>query len=162
MEIREASATDFENIWPILKDVISTGDSYLYPADTNKEQGFKYWMSEPTKIYVAVENNIILGTYKLQPNNIGRGNHVCNCGYMVSKAARGRGIAASLCKHSQVIAKELGFKAMQFNMVVSTNKPAVALWQKLGFTIVGTIPRVFNHKEFGYVDGHVMHKWLQD
>lgn len=162
MQIREATVDDFEQIWPIFKDVISTGDTYLYPADTSKEQAYKHWISDPTKTYVAVEDGVIYGTYKLSPNTIGRGNHVCNCGYMVAKAARGRGIAANLCKHSQIVAQELGFKAMQFNMVVSTNDVAVGLWKKLGFSIVGTIPRVFHHEKLGYVDSHVMYKWLQD
>jgi len=79
---------------------------------------------------------------------------------MVSSSARGRGFATAMCKHSQKIAKELGYKAMQFNFVASNNQGAVRLWGKLGFETVGRLPKAFNHPASGYVDALVMYKWL--
>ena len=81
---------------------------------------------------------------------------------MVSESARGRGLATSMCEHSQNLAREMGFKAMQFNLVVETNTGAAKLWQKLGFGIVGTIPKAFYHPDNGYVGAHLMFKWLSD
>ena len=79
---------------------------------------------------------------------------------MVPAAVRGRGLATAMCLHSQQVAVELGYRAMQFNLVVATNEVAVDLWQKLGFQVVGRVPRAFNHKTHGFVDALVMYKWL--
>lgn len=161
MHIRLATAADFDQIWPIFHDIVSRGDTYAYARDTTKEQAFTLWMQAPRLTFVAEENQQILATYFLKTNNAGGGAHVCNCGYMVSSLARGRGLATALCEHSQVVAKELGYKAMQFNFVVATNHNAVQLWAKLGFLTVGRLPKAFNHPTEGYVDALVMHKWLE-
>ena len=102
------------------------------------------------------------GTYYLKTNQDGPGKHVCNCGYMVIGKARGRGLAQKMCMHSQGIAAEMGYRAMQFNFVASSNEIAVSLWKKLGFDIVGTLPRAFNHPTLGLIDAFVMYKWLAD
>jgi L-amino acid N-acyltransferase YncA len=162
MIIREASDQDFSKIWPIFHAVVRTGETYTIPHDINQSGARDIWLSAPLKTYIAEEDGITLGTYKLSENQAGGGNHVCNCGYMVAPEARGRGIASLMCEHSQTMALELGFKAMQFNMVVSTNIGAVRLWKKLGFDIVGTLPGAFHHPQEGYVDAYVMYKWLVD
>jgi ribosomal protein S18 acetylase RimI-like enzyme len=97
----------------------------------------------------------------MKTNGMGPSNHICNCGYMISENSRGKGIARKLCKHSQQTALKLGFQAMQFNSVVSTNEIAVSLWQKLGYQIIGTVPRAYRHGRLGYVDTYIMHKQLQ-
>ena len=102
----------------------------------------------------------IVGSYYLKPNQPGLGSHVCNAGYVVAEVAWGQGIGTALCHHSQAQARAAGFRAMQFNLVVSTNHGAVYLWQKLGFTVVGTLPAAFNHRRYGYVDALVMYKLL--
>jgi len=162
MIIREALDEDFPKIWPIFRTVVRAGDTYSIPKDINETDAQKIWMRDPLKTFVAEENGSVLGTYKLNVNRAGGGDHVCNCGYMVTPEARGHGVASKMCEHSQKAALELGFKAMQFNMVVATNTGAVRLWQKLGFDIVGTLPRAFKHPQQGYVDAHVMYKWLTD
>jgi L-amino acid N-acyltransferase YncA len=161
LNIREAVREDFERIWPIFHEIVETGETYTYPRDTMKEEAFKIWMDTPGKTYILEENGKILGTYYIKTNQAGGGDHVCNCGYMVSSAARGRGIAAAMCLHSQEIARGLGYKAMQFNFVVSTNEIAVKLWNKLGFATVGRLPKAFNHPTKGFVDALVMYKWLE-
>ena len=145
MNIREATDKDFEEIWPIFHEIVSAGDSYAYPEETTKEQALNIWMTIPRKTFVAEEDNTIVGTYYIKTNQAGPGSHVCNCGYMVSSKARGCGVATCMCKHSQEVAKELGYKAMQFNFVASSNKGAVRLWKKLGFETVGKLPNAFNH-----------------
>ena len=160
MIIRQANDEDFDAIWPIFNEVVAAGDTYAYPTDTSRDEAFRLWMSAPRQTWVAEDDGVILGTYYIKTNQAGPGDHVCNCGYMVSSAARGHGLATAMCEHSQTIACDMGYKAMQFNFVASTNNSAVRLWQKLGFEIVGRLPRAFNHPTEGYVDALVMYKWL--
>ena len=160
MNIREATTEDFNQIWPIFHNISSAGETYAYETDTTKEQAEKLWMQLPNKTFVVEENSKILGTYYIKTNQSGPGKHVCNCGYMVSSSARGKGLATEMCKHSQKVAVELGYKAMQFNFVASTNEGAIRLWSKLGFETVGRLPKAFNHPTKGLVDALVMFKWL--
>ncbi len=160
MNIREAGVEDFERIWAIFHPIVAAGDTYAYPRDTTREQALDIWLRAPRKTYVCEEGGQVLGTYYIKTNQQGPGAHVCNCGYMVSPAARGRGLASAMCVHSQGIARELGYRAMQFNFVAATNEGAVRLWNKLGFATVGRLPRAFHHPTEGYVDALVMYKWL--
>jgi L-amino acid N-acyltransferase YncA len=160
MHIREATIADFDQIWPIFQSIVAAGETYTYPRETTREQAIRLWLETPRKTFVAEENGEILGTYYIKTNQPGGGDHVCNCGYMVSPAARGRGLASSMCEHSQQIARSLGYLAMQFNFVASTNEGALRLWTKLGFETVGRLPKAFNHPDQGYVDAVVMYKWL--
>ena len=161
MNIREATRDDFEKIWPLFREIAVAGDTYAYPTDITKDEAQKLWMDVPRKIYVCEEDGKIIGTYYIKTNHAGPGDHVCNCGYMVSSEARGRGLATAMCEHSQTIAKMLGYKAMQYNFVVSSNEGAVRLWNKLGYATVGRLPKAFHHRTKGYVDALVMYKWLE-
>ena len=157
MNIREATKEDWDAIWPIFHEIVTAGETYAYEADTTKEQAEKIWLEVPRKTYVFEDGGKIFGTYYLKTNQAGPGSHVCNCGYMVSPLARGKGLATSMCEHSQKMALELGYKAMQFNFVASSNEGAVRLWSRLGFETVGRLPRAFNHPTKGYVDALVMY-----
>lgn len=161
MNIREATREDFDQIWPIFREIAVAGETYAYPRDITKEQAINQWLDVPGKTFVVEEAGRILGTYYIKTNQAGPGDHVCNCGYMVSSAARGRGLATAMCKHSQNIARVLGYKAMQFNFVASSNERAVRLWTKLGFITVGRLPMAFHHPSEGYIDALVMYKWLE-
>lgn len=161
MKIREAKQSDFNQIWKFFKTIIEAGESYPYPSNMSKEEAEAEWMMPPKRVFVASKDEQIVGTYYIKPNQPGRGAHVCNCGYMVSSSAQGRGIATKLCEDSQKKAVALGFKAMQFNLVVSTNEVALHLWSKLGFERVGRLPKAFLHAGKGYVDAFVMYKWLE-
>jgi L-amino acid N-acyltransferase YncA len=158
--IRVATSADFEQIWPIFRDIVAAGDTYGYRRDTTRAQAQLVWMQTPQQTWVLEDDGRILGTYYLKPNQQGPGAHVCNAGFMVAASARGRGIARALCEHSQARALELGYQAMQFNFVASSNAGAVRLWTSLGFATVGRLPRAFRHPEAGYVDALVMYKWL--
>ena len=158
--IREATEQDMDGIWPIFQEIVAAGETYAYPRDTRKEEAVKFWLHAPRQTFVVTEENQIVGTYFIKTNQPGPGDHVCNCGYMVSAKARGKGLATAMCEHSQKVAVELGYKAMQFNFVASTNEGAIKLWHKLGFATVGRLPKAFNHPSQGYVDALVMYKWL--
>lgn len=160
MNIREATKADWEGIWAIFREIVSAGETYAYDPATTRNEAEKIWLEAPGKVFVLEKKGNILGTYYLKTNQAGPGNHVCNCGYMVSSMARGKGLATAMCEHSQAIALELGYRAMQFNFVASSNKGAVRLWNKLGFETVGQLPRAFRHPSQGYVDALVMYKWL--
>jgi ribosomal protein S18 acetylase RimI-like enzyme len=159
-DIDLAAPADFEKIWPIFQAVVSSGDTYAYAPDTSYEQAFGLWMQAPLHTYIAKQNDQIVGSYFLKANQPGLGSHVANCGYMVSPSARGQGVARLMCEHSQQQGLRLGFKAMQFNFVVSTNHIAVQLWQKMGFEVVGRLPKAFDHQQLGLVDAFVMYKQL--
>jgi L-amino acid N-acyltransferase YncA len=161
MNIREATREDFDRIWPIFNEIVAAGETYAYARDTTKELALKIWIEAPRKTLLIEEDGEVLATYYLKTNQAGPGDHVCNCGYMVASAARGRGLATAMCEHSQALARELGYKAMQFNFVASTNETAVRLWNKLGFATVGRLPKAFCHPAHGHVDALVMYKWLQ-
>ena len=159
--IREISKPEFESFWPTFSSVIQAQETYAFDPGMTLEEAFVLWCKTPLKTYAFVENNVVLGTYYIKPNAMGPSSHICNCGYMVASAARGKGIARKMCEHSQQKAIELGFEAMQFNNVVSTNEVAVRLWKTLGFTIIGTIPKAYKHAQLGLVDSYIMYKWLR-
>lgn len=160
MNIREASREDFDRIWPFFHAIAAAGETCAYPRDITRDEAAALWIDAPRRTYVFEERGQILGSYYIATNHAGPGDHVCNCGYMVAPAARGRGLATAMCGHSQQIARSLGYKAMQFNFVAASNEGAVRLWHKLGFATVGRLPRAFRHPAKGYVDALVMYKWL--
>ncbi|QSX34656.1 GNAT family N-acetyltransferase [Shewanella avicenniae] len=158
--ITELTRELFKQFWPTFTAIAQAESTYAYDADISFEQACYLWCELPYQSFAWVDAGQVLGIYYLKANAMGPGNHVCNCGYMVSEAARGRGIARQMCLHSQQQALTAGFKAMQFNCVVSSNTVAVALWQKLGFEIVGTLPKAYRHQQLGLVDCLVMFKTL--
>ncbi|WP_338847882.1 GNAT family N-acetyltransferase [Massilia sp. W12] len=160
MPIRPATETDWSAIWPIFQEIVQAGETYAYEPGTSQVQAHSLWMELPRQTFVYEQDGRILGSYYLKTNQAGPGSHVCNCGYMVASQARGLGVASAMCEHSQQIARELGYLAMQFNFVASSNSGAVHLWSKLGFATVGRLPRAFRHPKLGLVDALVMYKWL--
>ncbi|MEW7973272.1 MAG: GNAT family N-acetyltransferase [Candidatus Thiodiazotropha endolucinida] len=162
MEIRKYKEADWSQVWPIIEKVFRAGETYPYSPEITEHEAQKLWVVMPQEIYVATaEDGEILGTYYIKPNQPGLGSHVCNCGYIVSANARGKGVASRMCEHSQQVAVDVGFRAMQFNLVVSTNEGAIRLWKKLGFQVIGTLPKAFKSKSAGYVDALVMYKEIK-
>ncbi|MGR4841126.1 GNAT family N-acetyltransferase [Rhizobium sp. LARHSG275] len=160
MLIRPADKKDRSAIWRIIGPTIRAGETYALDRDLSEADALAYWMGPDRETFVAEENGVILGTYYIKANQAGGGRHVCNCGYMTDAAASGRGVARLMHEHSLDHARLRGFRAMQFNFVVSSNERAVGLWQSLGFDIVGRLPGVFLHPKQGYVDALVMFRTL--
>ena len=156
MGVRLATDSDHDPVWTILEPMIRAGETYPLPRDMGKEEALAWWFSPEKEPFVWEENGAVLGTYFLKANQLGGGAHVANCGYVTAPAAQGRGIARALCEHSLAHARTLGFRAMQFNFVVSSNERAVKLWSSLGFETVGRLPLVFEHPTLGFVDALVM------
>ena len=160
LTIEAAATEDFSKIWEIFRLIVLPGDTVSFPPDITIEEAKKYWMSDGMNTYKAVLDDKIVGTYVLKPNFPGLGSHVANGGYMVHPEYQGKKIGTQMTIHSLEEARRLGFKAIQYNLVVSTNISAVKLYQKMGFKIVGTLPKAFNHMQLGYVDAYVMHQFL--
>ena len=161
MKIRLATDADRDAIWNIFHEVVAAGDTYALDSNMAREDALAYWFAPGTNTYVAEQPGIgVAGTYILRPNQRGAGSHVANAGSMVSAKARRQGLGRAMAEHSLSEALRLGFRAMQFNFVVSTNASAVHLWQDLGFKIVGTLPDAFRHPEKDYIDVYVMYRSL--
>ena len=158
--IRRNTADDAEKLWAILEPVFRGGETYMIARDISREDAIEYWCSPHHETFVAEDGDQILGTYYLRANQGGGGAHVANCGYITAPAAQGLGIARAMLNHSLERAMERGFRAMQFNCVVSTNRRAVQTWQENGFAVVGRLPEAFQHPTLGYVDALVMYRKL--
>jgi ribosomal protein S18 acetylase RimI-like enzyme len=158
--IRGAEVGDHDAIWSILEPVIRSGETYTLPRDLSREQALDYWFAVGHEVFVAELAGEVAGTYFLRANQQGGGGHVANCGYMTAGRARGRGLARAMCAHSLETARARGFRAMQFNFVVSTNQRAVRIWESFGFEVVGRLPGAFQHPSEGYVDALVMFRIL--
>ena len=162
MNIRPALETDFEAMWRIFRAVVATGTTYTFDPETPRQDAFDYWFRPGVRSYVAEEEGRVTGMYKIIANQPGLGSHVANASFMVDPELAGKGLGRLMGVHCLREAKDAGFTAMQFNFVVSSNAAAVELWKKLGFSIVGTLPKVFRHRELGYVDAYVMYRFLED
>ncbi|HYJ06326.1 MAG TPA: GNAT family N-acetyltransferase [Chthoniobacterales bacterium] len=160
--IRAASAGDHDAIWKIFQATIATGDTFVFDASMSRESALAYWCAADAATFVAEHDGNVIGSYLLRPNQPGLGNHVANAGYMVDLSARGLGVGRAMAEHSLEEARRGGYRAMQFNFVVSTNESAVHLWRQLGFHIAGTLPGVFRHAQKGFVDAYVMFRALDD
>jgi len=159
--IRTFQPSDWSEVWPLLRATFATGDTYSFAPDSPEDEIHRAWIEAPAASFVACDaDGRIAGTYFIKANHVGQGSHVCNCGYVVCARDQGQGLATLMCEHSQREAIAMGFRAMQFNLVVSTNERAVRLWSRLGFAEVGRLPGAFRHLKLGYVDALVMFKPL--
>jgi ribosomal protein S18 acetylase RimI-like enzyme len=163
IECRVATRKDWAEIWPILSAVVHSGDSYAYAPDISEDEARSSWMLEGSSraaTYVATMNGHVVATSYLKPNQPGLGDHVANAAWMVAPSAAGMGIGRALADYVIGEARRIGYRAMQFNAVVATNTRAIGLWESLGFTIVGTVPRAFRHSDEGLVPVHIMYSDL--
>ncbi len=148
-------------MWRVVEPVFRAGETWPIAPDIGEDEARRFLVDAQSATFVACgDGDEIVGCYVLKPNQPTLGAHVANAGYIVAEQARGRGVASAMCRHSQDEARALGFIAMQYNLVVATNAPAVHLWQKEGFEIVGTLPKAFRHLRLGLVDAYVMYKLL--
>ena len=172
MRIRPATDQDWPRIWPFFADIVAAGETYAYPTDLTETTARPWWFEGPPGVtIVAVDENgrenggedggdTVLGSAKVGPNRPGRGSHVATASFMVAPSAQGRGVGAALGAYALDWARAAGYRSMQFNAVVETNAVAVALWQSLGFEIIGTVPEAFDHRQLGLVGLHVMYRRL--
>src|SRR5439155_24760779 len=183
---QEVTELDHDAVWIIFQEIIAAGDTYAFDPQMSREEALAYWFRADTLTFVAeddresigeadsflrtatpsptgeMKKRVIVGTYILRPNQAGGGSHLANAAFMVAPDAQGSGVGREMAEHCLDQARRMGFRAMQFSFVVSTNAPAIHLWEQLGFKIVGTLPGAFHHPEKGYVDVYVLYRSLLD
>ena len=161
MRIRATEPRDADAVWSILEPIVRAGETFALPRDMARDEVLAWWHAPAHECFVAEDpDGQVLGTYFLQPNQQGPGAHVSNCGYATAPWATGRGIARAMCAHSLERARARGFRAMQFNIVVSTNVRAVRLWTEMGFQTLCRVPGAFDHPTEGDVDTLLMFRKL--
>jgi L-amino acid N-acyltransferase YncA len=161
LTIRPAREADWPGIWAVFRPVVREGETYPLDTDLDEAGAQAYWFAPDKTIFVADDaDRGIVGSYYIKPNSTGPAAHVANAGYIVRPDMRGRGVAQALCHHSLKEAARRGFRAMQYNLVISTNDRAVRLWQHMGFAIVGTLPGAFRRPDGDFVDALVMYQSL--
>jgi ribosomal protein S18 acetylase RimI-like enzyme len=160
VRVRQAAIGDAEAVWAILEPVIRAGETYTLPREMGRDEAVAFWFSKGHEVFVAEDAGGVVGTYFLRANQGGGGSHVANCGYVTATGATGKGVARAMCAHSLEQAHHRGFRAMQFNFVVSSNERALRLWKSFGFAIVGRLPEAFLHPTLGYTDAYVMYRTL--
>jgi ribosomal protein S18 acetylase RimI-like enzyme len=160
MPIRSATAGDADALWDILEPIVRAGETYALPREMGRDAVLAWWCAPGHEVFVTEVDGSVLGTYFIHPNQLGPGSHVANCGYATAPRAGGRGIARAMCAHSLEHARARGYRAMQFNIVVSTNAPAVHLWAAMGFQTLCRVPGAFAHPALGDVDTLVMWRTL--
>lgn len=160
LSIRPATSQDDDTIWAMLEPVFRAGETYCIPAHTDRVAALAYWSGEGHEVFVAEEDGTALGTYFLCANQRGGGDHVSNCGFVTAQGSGGKGVARRMLEHALGRARARGFRAMQFNFVVSTNARAIAIWESYDFRVVGRLPGAFHHPQAGYVDALVMYRTL--
>lgn len=160
INIRKATSEDQDHIWDIIRQVIAKGDTYVFSPDSPKDKMLDHWFGKDKHTYVATINGTVAGTFIIKDNQPDLGSHVANASFMTSPSSEGRGVGRAMGEFSLVEAKRLGYRAMQFNFVVSTNQRAVRLWDKLGFEIIGEVPEAFNHKISGFTGVLIMYRRL--
>lgn len=161
LQIRPATAEDHDAIWEIFHEVIAAGETFAFDPQMSREDALAFWCGSGKHPYIAEQDGRVSGSYYIARNQQGGGNHVANAGFMVGSSARGFGLGRAMAEHCLSEARRLGFRAMQFNFVVSTNQSALRLWRNIGFKIVGTLPSAFRHPALGYVDVYVMFRSLE-
>ncbi len=158
--VRKASSSDKTELYSMFMEVVKAGEAFMHNESTSYDEWELFWFGKGVTTYVATDGGTLVGSYILKPNNPGVGKHVANGGYMVADNQKGKGIGVLLGKHSLSEAKQLSYTAIQFNAVVADNTPAVKLWEKLGFKIIGTNPKAFNHQTKGLLDTYSMYREL--
>ena len=160
LDIKEVNEGYFEEIWPIFQEIVKDADSFPYPPGITKEEAKKLWFAPGARVYIAYIESKPVATRYIVPNKVGLGSHIANTGVMIDKKYRGKGLGKSMMELAIKKAKELGYKAIQLNLVLCTNKASIEICKKYGFEIVGKIPQAFYYKQEKYVDAYIMYKKL--
>jgi len=156
--VRPIEDRDWERVFEIFRATVAEGETFAYPENLTSEDARSLWIEGPPgETVVALRDGDILGTAKFGPNRPARGSHVSTASFMVSAEARGSGVGRAMCEYVIARARSLGYAAMQFNAVVSTNVHAIELYRELGFVTIGTVPGAFDHATMGRVGLDVMY-----
>ncbi len=160
LTIRPYAPTDWPAVWAIIQPILEAGATYPLLPGTTEAEASHWWVDEHRAVLVATDGDQLLGSYYLTDNKPGLGSHVANAGFIVAPAAAGKGVGRAMGEHCLTAAREHGYLALQFNLVVADNVASIRIWDALGFTRIGRLPKAFRHAEKGLIDAFVMYKWL--
>jgi DNA-binding MarR family transcriptional regulator len=151
---------DEESLYNIFQEIVESGNQVHFEC-SSKQEFYRQFLESGSQVFTAhLSERELVGGFTIKPNFSGRSKHVANAVYMIKRIHQGRGIGTLLVKASLEFAKQLGFRAMQFNMVLSENHIALKLYQKLGFNIIGTISRAIKNLDGSYQEGLILHREL--
>jgi GNAT superfamily N-acetyltransferase len=158
MEIRAFEERDWSLVWPIIEQIVRKADTFCYDPLQTEAQAHDMWVVPPPgHVVVAAEGRRVLGTSNMYPNRPGPGSHIASGNFMVAPEARGQGVGQALGEYLLDWARNCGFAGVQFNAVAASNTSAIRLYERLGFTTIGTVPGAFRHPTLGPVGLHVMY-----
>jgi ribosomal protein S18 acetylase RimI-like enzyme len=157
---RPMNPSDWDGIWAVLEPSIRDGDWFPIPQDFTSEDTQRFWCADGHDVFVGEDDGEIVWTYYTCPIQLGGGAHIANAGYAVSHARFGRGLGRTMLLHSLDSTRAAGYRAMQFQTVLSSNERAVRLYANNGFEVRGRVPEGYLHPTLGYVDTLIMHRRL--
>ena len=165
--VRAYTEADWPAAWGILQPILQAGATYPQPPETSETEARQWWIDDHRAVYVAEDASSdgggrVVGSYYLTDNKPGLGSHVANAGFIVAPSASGRGVGRAMGEHCLTTAPAHGYLALQFNLVIANNEASLRIWDAIGFTRVGVLPKAFRHATDGLVDAYVMYKWLGD
>lgn len=151
LTVRQFKKEDVKEMTGIWNQVVDEANAFPQEKQFSFEEAEAFFRGQ-SHTAVAEADGKIVGFYILHPNNVGRCGHLSNASYAVSRCARGQHIGEQLVRNCMEKAKELGFKVLQFNAVVATNKGAIRLYDRLGFQRLGTVPGGYRLADGSYED----------
>jgi ribosomal protein S18 acetylase RimI-like enzyme len=157
--LRSAAPSDAPVMLALLQSTSDEGEALPFLGALDQDIIRSQWLGAPGCM-LACRNGEVLGMYRYGANMPGRGAHVSTATFVVSRHARGQGIGRALVTHCLDAARAAGYRAMQFNQVVSSNHAALALYRSLGFIEAGCIPEAFRHDRLGYLDAYILYRKL--
>lgn len=146
VEIRLATTDDHDDLFAAFEEIVAAGDGFPQTAPVSRAEFNDYWIDHSSAVFIARMEEVLVGAYYLKPNFVGKAAHIANAGYFVLGHRRGDGIGRSLVEHSLGQAKDLGFDALQFNLVFASN-PARNMYRQLGFQEIGRIPHAVDGED---------------
>ena len=146
VDIREAKEDDYDELFVAFSRIVGAGEGFPQAHPLSREDFDDYWIVHSSAVAVARFGGYLIGAYYIKPNYVGRASHIATAGYFVLAPYRGTGVGRTLVEHSLQLARQLGFDAMQFNLVFESNT-ARDMYTKLGFEQVGRIPRAVDEED---------------
>ena len=160
LDVKKITEDDFDEVWTLIKKIITKGDTYVFSPETKKNQMLSYWCSKSNHTYIVQNDGKLVGTFLIKDNQPGLGSHIANAAFMTEPDETGKGVGRLMSEFALKEAKNLGYSAMQFNFVVKSNSRAIRLWKKLGFLVIGEVPEAFNHATEGLTNALIMYRKL--
>jgi L-amino acid N-acyltransferase YncA len=156
--IRRATLDDWPQIWPMVRDVACDGTTFAYDPELTEEEARDDWITPaPGRVVVAcTPETSVLGVANMYANRPGPGAHIASGSLIIAQAARQQGVGDRLVADMVDWCRSQRFAAIQFNAVVDTNTAAIRLYERHGFTTLGTAPGAFEHPADGRVGLRIM------